>query len=231
VSKKTLEILSEVKTIDSTIPDEPGTAKVVNDWTTRAYAGFQEKGFNPSEVVTTLKEPLDGRESSIRYRQTNLGAVVAKAMLAASKKSQIAIFNSGSIRLDDQLLGTITQYDIIRTLPFGGKTFEVEMKGSLLQRVLEAGAKNIGRGGFLQYEGVVFDSTSKTWNAGGKTLDANTKYVVIVSDYLFSGNEQGIEFFKKENVDVVSVSEPNTTDPNDVRKDIRLSVIAFLKRL
>ncbi len=228
-STKSLGITSEVKTIDATIPEEPATAKVVNDWTNRAYAGFQEKGFNPEEVVTTFKDAQDGRESSIRYKQTNLGTLVAKSMLAAAKNSQIAVFNSGSIRLDDQLFGVTTQYDIIRTMPFGGKLFDVEMRGSLLQKLLDAGEKNAGRGGYLQYDGVAFDLTKKTWNVNGKAIDVKGKYWVIVSDYLFSGKEQGIEFFSKENPDVLNVLEPSS-DANDLRRDIRLAVIGFVKK-
>ncbi len=227
-SKKSLNIVSELKTIDKSIPDDPATAKVVNDWTTRAYAGFEESGFSPEEIVTTVKEPLDGREISIRFKQTNLGTTVCNGMLAAAKKSKIAIFNSGSIRLDDQLNGVITQYDIIRTMPFGGKIIEAEMKASLLQRVLDAAMKRSGEGGFPQYSGVEYDVASRKLTMGGKVLDGNAKVWVIVSDYLFSGKEQGIEFFKKDNPDVSNVDEP--TDANDLRKDIRLAVIAYLKK-
>lgn len=225
-----LSVVSEVRTVDSSIPEEPTTAKVVNEWTVRAYAGFEEKGFSPEEIVATLGSPLDGRESTIRFRQTNLGSTIAQAMIAAAKSAKIGIFNSGSVRLDDQLSGIITQYDIIRTLPFGGKMFEVEMKGSLLRKVLDAGLNNAGRGGFLQYHGIAYDSTKKNWLAEGNLIDEKSTYNAVVSDYLFSGNEQGIEFFKREHADVVKVVEPDLTDPTDMRKDIRLAVIAFLKK-
>jgi 2',3'-cyclic-nucleotide 2'-phosphodiesterase (5'-nucleotidase family) len=227
---KSLTIQSEIKTIDNLIAEEPGTARVVNEWTDRAYEGFRQKGFDPDQVVAIVAEPLDGRESSIRHRQTNLGTAVAHSMLAAAKSARIAIFNSGSIRLDDQLSGTITQYDIIRTLPFGGKILEVEMKGSLLQQALDAGRKNSGRGGYLQYAGVGFDSSQNTWSVAGKRINVKARYNVIVSDYLFSGNEQGLEFFSRQHPDVVSVIEPDPADAADLRRDIRLAVIAFLQK-
>ncbi|MBI5471954.1 MAG: bifunctional metallophosphatase/5'-nucleotidase [Ignavibacteriae bacterium] len=229
-SGKSLTICSEVKTVDATIAEDSATARVVNEWTTRAYDGFRQKGFEPSEVVATVAEPLDGRESSIRYRQTNLGSLIANAMIAAATNAKIAIFNSGSIRLDDQLEGVVTQYDVIRTLPFGGKILDVEMKGSLLQRVLDAGRANTGRGGYLQYAGVRYDSTKKLWSVADKPVNAAEVYRVAVSDFLFSGNEQGIEFFKRENSDVVSVGEPSVSDASDARRDIRLAVIGFLKK-
>lgn len=236
-SKQSLTIYSEVRTVDHTIAEDSATAAVVHEWTTRAYEGFRTKGFDPDEVVATLPEPLDGRESSIRYRQTNMGAAVGQAMLAAATKATVAIFNSGSIRLDDELNGTITQYDVIRTLPFGGKILEVEMNGSLLQQVLEAGERNVGRGGYLQYQGVAQEPLERSmakgtaqWLINGKALDATKKYWVVVTDYLFSGNEQGIAFFKKDHPDVVSVLEPNAQDAADARRDIRLAVIRYLRR-
>ncbi len=229
-STKSLSMTSEIRSIDATIAEEPVTAKIVNEWTTRAYAGFQEKGFNPDEVIATFNEPQDGRESTIRYKQTNLGSLIAKSMLATAKNAKIAVFNSGSIRLDDQLSGVTTQYDIIRTMPFGGKLFEVEMKGGLLQQLLDAGEKNVGRGGYLQYDGISFDLTKKMWSVNGQAIDARKTYWIIVSEYLFSGKEQGIEFFSKTHPDVVKVLEPGGAESSDLRRDIRLAVIGYLRK-
>ena len=66
----------------------------------------------------------------------------------------LAIMNSGSVRIDDCLQGQITQADIIRVLPFGGSMLTVDLKGSLLTRLLDTGKSNIGTGGFLQTTGV-----------------------------------------------------------------------------
>ena len=41
-------------------------------------------------------------------------------MLHAAPGTELAIFNGGSIRIDDVIPpGEVTEYDIIRTLPFG----------------------------------------------------------------------------------------------------------------
>lgn len=232
-SQKRLAVLSEVRTVDTTVPEDSATGAVVREWTERAFRGFRALGFDPAKIVATLPEPLDGRESSIRYRRTNLGEVIGKAMLAAAPAASIAIFNSGSVRLDDELRGTVTQYDIIRTLPFGGRIIEVEIKGGLLQRVLDAGNQNVGRGGYLQYVGVDNSSAgsgSPMWLVGGRPIDSLTTYRVVVSDYLFSGKEHGIEFFTRDNPGVVAVSEPDVRNAVDARRDIRLAVINYLSR-
>lgn len=236
-AKTSLSICSELKTVDATVPEDSATAAVVQLWTERAYQGFRASGFEPDRVVTTLDEPLDGRESSIRYRQTNLGRAIGSAMLAASSRARIALFNSGSVRLDDELRGTVTQYDIIRTLPFGGKILEVALRGRLLRRVLDAGRHNAGRGGYLQYVGVLpkadadpYGPGTMEWFAGGKPIDSLSTYWVVVSDYLLSGREQGIEFFRRDNPDVVSVLEPDMQNPDDTRRDIRLTVVRYLSK-
>jgi 2',3'-cyclic-nucleotide 2'-phosphodiesterase (5'-nucleotidase family) len=227
-AKKTFTALSELRTIDASIADEPAALKVVNDWTIRAYEGFQETGFNPETIVTTLKQPLDGRETSIRFRQTNLGTAICNGMIAAAKKSKIAVFNSGSIRLDDHLHGVITQYDVIRTMPFGGRIVEVEMKASLLQKVLEGGMKRPGAGSFPQFAGVEYDSVKRQLTLSGKVLNANAKVWAIFTDYMLQGKEQGLEFFKKDHPDISGVDEPTAAD--DVRRDMRFAVIEYLKK-
>ena len=58
-------------------------------------------GLEPDAVVYHTIEPLDGTEASVRFKQTNLGNLIAQAMLAASPQSDAAVFNSGSIRIDD----------------------------------------------------------------------------------------------------------------------------------
>ena len=68
------------------------------------------------------------------------------------------IVNGGSVRIDDVLpAGPITQYDIIRILPFGGRVLKATFDGALLAQVLDIGLKNQGTGGFLQTAGVTRD--------------------------------------------------------------------------
>lgn len=227
-SKRTSTTVSELTTIDGSIAEEPATLKVVNDWTVRAYAGFQETGFHPENIVTTLAEPLDGRESSIRFRQTNLGTAICNGMIAAAKNAKIAVFNSGAIRLDDELRGAITEYDIIRTLPFGGKIVEVEMKASLLQKVLEGGMERTGAGSFPQFAGIEYDSVKRQLRLGGKVLNTDTKVWAIFTDYMLQGKEHGLEFFKKDHPDISAIDEP--TAPDDLRSDMRFAVIEYLKK-
>jgi 2',3'-cyclic-nucleotide 2'-phosphodiesterase (5'-nucleotidase family) len=149
-------------------------------------------------------------------------------MIAAAKNAKIAVFNSGAIRLDDELRGAITEYDIIRTLPFGGKIVEAEMKASLLQKVLEGGMKRTGAGSFPQFAGIEYDSVKRQLRLGGKVLNPDTKVWAIFTDYMLQGKEQGLEFFKKDHPDISAIDEP--TAAGDLRSDMRFAVIEYLKK-
>ncbi|MEO6760275.1 MAG: metallophosphoesterase, partial [Saprospiraceae bacterium] len=56
--KKTYTLRSELRTIDSSIPDNPATAAVVAKWEKIEDAALATAGFSPNTAVTQLKEPL-----------------------------------------------------------------------------------------------------------------------------------------------------------------------------
>jgi 5'-nucleotidase / UDP-sugar diphosphatase len=195
-----LEIDSRLRRVTDAIPDEPAVAAAVQQWLDVAFAGFRQLGFEPDNVVTTITEPLDGTEASVRFQPTRLTDLIAQSMVHAVAGAELAMFNGGSIRIDDTLPpGPITEYDVIRILPFGGKVMDVEMTGSLLQEVLDAGEANQGLGGYLQTANVVFDPSTSNWNINGAALDPEQSYRVAINDFLISGRERGIEFLNRDN--------------------------------
>ena len=227
-NKKTT-VKSELRKIDNQIPDESTTAIVVKKWEDIADASFKAIGINKNEVIADLKEPLDGHESTVRNQQAAMGSMIAKAMTAATPDAtDCAFFNGGSIRIDDVVSGRITQLDVLRILPFGGKVIEVKMRGRLLERILETGLKNKGSGGYLQWDRITYDAAKNEWNINGKLLDVNQEYTVVTSDFLLTGKERNLDFFVKTNPDIISVMD--TFPENDVRNDIRKTVIAYLKK-
>jgi hypothetical protein len=110
-----LEIISELVNIDETIPEDPALKELADEWTFRGLKGFMDKGFDPLKMVYDLKnDTLDGSDETVRYSQCALGYLIANAMFDVAPGSDLAFFNSGAIRIDDDLTGEITQYDIIR---------------------------------------------------------------------------------------------------------------------
>jgi 5'-nucleotidase len=223
-------IKSELINIDNSIPEQPQVKTVADEWTTRAFKGFYDKGFDAFQLVIDLKDKtLDGREETVRTRQNELGNLIARAMMSASPNSVMAVFNSGSIRIDDELRGEVTQYDIIRTMPFGGKILQVEMKGELLQKILEQGTKNRGAGGYLLYQNAMFNSGE--WLIGTFALKPESVYNVAINDFLMSGMEKGLGYLTKENPGIIKIHEPDPNDTKDLRNDIRFAVIEYMKKM
>ena len=193
-----LVVRSSLKRVTGEVPEDPGTLAVVRHWQELGYAAFRAEGFQPEQVVATLPIPLDGMEASVRNRSTALTRLIAEAMLAAVPGAEMSIFNSGSVRIDDLLPpGPLTQYDVIRILPFGGRICGAEIEGGLLRKVLGQGLANRGTGGFLQTAGVTRDEAG--WRVNGEPLSDGSTYKVAINDFLISGREQGLSFFSDRN--------------------------------
>ncbi len=228
-TKKTT-IRSELVNIDDLITEDPQVKVTVDKWTNIANESMIKEGFDPNGIVATLKTPLDGRERTNRNQQTNMGSMIANAMLGASRlNATVALVNSGSIRIDDQVSGSITQTDIIRIVPFGGQLVEVQMKGALLQQLLDTGEKLKGKGGYLQRAGATLN-TDGSWQIGTAKLDIQKVYSIVTTDFLLSGKERGIEFFTATNPAILNVTTATAGDKTDLRSDLRKAVIGYLKK-
>ena len=220
-----VEVRSELVPITEAWAQEPAVAAEVRRWVDLAYAGFAESGFAPAELVATTTEPLDGREASVRNRATALTDLIAEAYrreAAAHGTVDLALYNGGSIRIDDVLPpGPVTQYDVIRVLPFGGNVLTVEMRGATLDSVLTQGVANRGTGGYLQAAGVT-RTDGGAWQVGGQPLDPGRTYRVAISDFLVTGRESGLAYLNAE------------TNPNvrvvGTHRDVRQAVIEELRR-
>lgn len=230
IDKKTRKITAEPKlvTIDNRLMEDSLTKLVVDKWTAIADSSFASIGFDSRKTVYDEKDSLDARESVIRYRESNLTRMILAGMQKAAPEADIVLFNSGSIRLDDILYSPVTQYDIIRTLPYGGAIVEVKMKGGLLMQVLEAGRLNKGLGGFLQSAPSRFDIETGQWMLGQKPIVVDSVYRVAISDFLLTGGEANMEFLTRDNPGITELL-PVASDPSDARSDIRLSLIRYME--
>ena len=215
---------SELIPIVKQIGEDQKVKAIVDKWNTILDNEIKKIVSNPNEIIHITKVPLDGRDTPIRSKQTNLGALITKAMAYGfNNEVDAAIVNGGSIRLDDQLEGAINSVDIFRVLPFGGNILKVDIKGSLLKEVLDYGKSRAGKGAYLQRFLVDYDNE---WLIKGKPIDTNKIYKVAFSDYLLKGFD--IPFLKPSNKGVVSVYTPKK---QELGSDIRKTVIAYLKSL
>ena len=219
--KPTLEILNENIALDS------ATNVVVQKWVTIANNSYAALGFDPRKTVISSSVPLDGRESEIRAHPTDLTKLIIRSMQFASKQADVVIMNAGSIRVDDVLQMPVTQYDILRTLPFGGGVKELDMKGSLLIQVLEAGIKNYRTGGFLHYnENLHRDDASGKWLLNGTAIEDVKIYHIAITEFLMTGGESNLGFLKPDNPAITKVYELPAVD---IRADIRKVILYYLE--
>ncbi|TDB63772.1 bifunctional metallophosphatase/5'-nucleotidase [Arundinibacter roseus] len=224
-----IKVDSELKVIDSSIPEDPETAAVVTKWQQIASKSFKELGFEPNEIVFTTTEPWDGHEATVRREHGALTSTIAKSMLRAFPESDLALFNGGSVRIDDVLTGAITQYDIVRILPFGGGISQATFTGDFLHKVLETGRLSRGRGAFLHHANARYDDAQKQWFVGEQPLDKQKTYRVVLPDFLLTGKEFGMSFLVPENDGII---KPILTPAKgDARSDVRKVFIEYLRTL
>jgi 5'-nucleotidase len=181
-----LSIVSEWKEINADIPDDPGVKTAVDRWRDAAFMAFRADGFDPPKQVTVLTTPLDGGEETTRTGSTNLTQIISNAMLEAFPNADAAIFNSGSIRIDDVLPpGPLRQYDVLRILPYPGQLLVARISGSVLSRIISVGhdADHTDSGAYLHVA-----------RASDAPIAPNRSYRVVMNDFLLNGRETGLAF-------------------------------------
>ena len=213
-------VSAQFQVIDHTIPSSAAVEQVAKRWTDIGFEAFRREGFTPEAVVATSTEDLDGRESTVRNRPGRLTDLIVAAIAREANTVDVALFNGGSVRIDDVVpAGPITEYDIIRILPFGGKIVTATFEGALLARVLDTGVNNQGLGGYLHPLGARWENGA--WHVAGKPLDPAARYRVALTDFLLTGGEVNMGFLTRTN--------PQVHDVQDLR-DIRRAVIEELAR-
>ena len=213
-------VATRLQVIDDTIAADPAVDAVARQWTERGFAAFRREGFAPEAVVATATEPLDGRESTVRNRAGRLTDVIVAALAREAGASDVALFNAGSVRIDDVVPpGPVTEYDVIRVLPYGGKVVTATFDGALLARVLDTGENNQGLGGYLHARGARRENGA--WLVQGKPIDPAARYSVVLTDFLLTGGETNLAFLTRANPQVGGVRE---------LRDIRRVVIEELGR-
>ncbi len=220
-------ITSELHYLDEKVAIDSTTDIVVQKWKKIAEDNYASLGFDPKKIVIASGEALDGRETETRNKSTNFTRLITQAMAYACPQADVVIFNSGSIRLDDILTPPVSQYDIIRSLPFGGRIEEADMKGSLLIQVLQTGLKNTNSGGFLQYQ-PVYNNTGNSFMLNNAPVDSLKTYRVAMTEFLFSGKEKNLGFLNPQNPGIIKIY-PSNTSANNLKSDIRLAIIKYLE--
>ncbi|WP_428742701.1 bifunctional metallophosphatase/5'-nucleotidase [Tenacibaculum sp.] len=220
---KEVQFKSELKEINNQIPFDKKVDTVVNKWNVVLQNKIKEVVPEPYKVVYKAKAPLDARENTIRGVQTNMGEIIAASMsFAYNNEVDCALVNGGSVRIDDVLKGDVNAIDIFRVLPYGGKVLKVDIKGTLLKKVLDFGLEAAGTGAYLQRYNA--ERVGDEWMIKKQKIQEDKTYVVAFSDYLLRGLD--IPILSDKSSGVLHIYEPKQ---DEIAYDIRKAVVNYLE--
>jgi 5'-nucleotidase len=147
--------------------------------------------------------PFDVREEVIRNGESSWGNfIVDNARQAFGKPmADFAFINSGSVRIDDYILGDISYEDIARTFGFSSFLRWLKLSGAEFRTLMEAGYVGEGEGNFPQVSGfrVCVDrrlpersrivSLQVPVEADWQEIDASRQYTLVMPDFLYQNND------------------------------------------
>lgn len=148
---------------------------------------------------------LDGVRNNVRNRETNLGSLIADALLqkTASDGVQVAITNGGGIR-NSINVGNVTVGGVLEVLPFGNTIALVTLTGAQILASLEHGVSqaDLSNGRFPQVAGLRFTFTPsyaansrvlkveiQQSNGSFVALDPTANYRVATNNFMLTGGD------------------------------------------
>lgn len=145
--------------------------------------------------LTTTKDEFIGRRDVVRFQETNLGNLIARAY-KDKFKTDVGLTNSGGIR-DSIYPGKVTMETVMMVLPFAGEIVTTEMSGAELKKYIEycVNTLNPGSGSFPQFSGIeaVLDNKSKkitSLKVNGKPVVASQKYSMALPEFIANGGDK-----------------------------------------
>ncbi len=153
---------------------------------------YQEKGQEKLNVKISYTDgKLEGDRNVVRYKQTNLGRLIALSHMQRMN-ADFAVMNSGGVR-DSIQAGDITYKDVLKVQPFGNIVTYIDMKGSdVLDYLNVVGTMPIDSGAYVQFAGIAMTvSNNKVSDVkiGGKALDPNKMYRFTVPSFNAAGGD------------------------------------------
>jgi 3',5'-cyclic AMP phosphodiesterase CpdA len=156
-------------------------------------------------VVGHALVKLDGERNNVRTKETNLGNMVADAMLAKASSitgATIAITNGGGIRSSIGA-GDITMAEVLTVMPFGNSLKVLELTGEQIVQALENGVSKVENvdGRFPQVSGLRFSydpgkvagsriiKVEVKEGDGYRLIDPQAKYLVATNSFMANGGD------------------------------------------
>jgi len=150
-----------------------------------------------SQVVGQTAVPLEGKREIVRTQQSNLGTLIANAMLYVTG-ADFALMNGGGIR-DSIPAGNITLKQIYTVQPFGNYIQTGKVLGKEIDAILENGVGKLpapdGRFPHVANLTYVLDASKPAGDRvsdikiGGVPVDPNKEYTIATLNFIFNGGD------------------------------------------
>ena len=155
-------------------------------------------------IGTTAIE-LDSRNTTVRSRETAIGALVADAM-RWSAQTDTAITNGGGIRGGKIYPpgATLTRRDVLAELPFGNRLITLDVTGAVLTAAIENGLSRLPNpsGRFPQVSGLTIEADISrppgsrviAVKVGDAPLDPAKTYSLATNEFMARGGDDYVMF-------------------------------------
>lgn len=185
--------------LDTSVARDAEYAQLENQWHAELLRLYPIVDARVGEAAINF----DAREETIRNEESAWGNFIVDQARGAfgTPNADFAFINSGSIRIDDYILGDIRYEDIARTFGFSSYLRWVELNGAEFRALMEAGYVSEGEGNFPQVSGfrVCVDrrlpdrsrivSLQVPAGAGWQEIDASRQYTLVMPDFLYQNND------------------------------------------
>ncbi len=158
----------------------------------------QEQDKVLSEVVGSTPVKLVGEREVVRKGESNLGNLIADAMLDETG-ADVALTNGGGIRASIEA-GPVTKGQVVSVLPFGNYIQTKQVKGSDIVAALEHGVSAYPEplGGFPHVAGMTFEfdpglpagQRVTDVKIQGAPLNPEQTYMLATNDFMAAGGDQ-----------------------------------------
>ncbi|WP_142383415.1 5'-nucleotidase C-terminal domain-containing protein [Bacillus sp. V3-13] len=163
-------------------------------------------------VVGSSNVVLNGERADVRTKETNLGNLIADAMVQKANESvptQIGFQNGGGIRASIDA-GEVTLGEILTVMPFENQLVTLDLTGDEIRQALEISVSQVetAQGKFMQVSGLKFKydpakpAGDRVWSIEVKTdkgfekIDLAKTYTVATNAFVADGGD-GYTVFKK----------------------------------
>lgn len=190
-------ITPTLRALDASIPEDPALAAAIGARTAEVEAAWCADRTLPADcladVVGRTATPLDLLETRLRTVETSGGSWLADLARAGHPGADVALLNSGGLRLDLALpAGTeVTRKHLEQLFPFGSALSVVRIDGRTLAAVIARSVEDwTGSGHWLQVSGLRFvhDPEAGVFRdltlADGQPVEPGATYNVVVPRYL-----------------------------------------------